>query len=752
MLLTSVSILCFFQAPSPELDALLGSAQGLPPADVLTLADGPALDALESWEFPSATPSPQPSFAEALCLTRLSARLGDATYGTLLAPLLEDALFRLAALSVLDMDAFRRNENAQAILSTWLQSETSSSAVAWAEGCRVLYDQGDGARRRAAVRWLKEAVNQRQGEAQVCALLALARTGATLEEEAILQLEALASGIHPNAGLAQSLIQGHAQKERFREKLEALERLYQSMDAEGDDSAITGSDDIGLLEEILKMARIRHMEGSYYTQEEMVAAAADGMLRLLDPYSTFFTGEEVGEFLYGLNPEYGGIGAYVNTVDGVFTIIRPIYSGPAYEAGLLSGDKILSVNGWSTADQPNDNIIKRLKGPPDTDVTVEIFRRGWTEARDFTMKRGRIEVPIVNTTSLPEGILYLELVSFSMDAAERVQRAIDSAMEAGDLRGVIFDLRNNPGGSLDAAVGICDLFLPAGKTVVTTRSRAGEEERLETESPAVVPTDIPLAILVNEYSASASEIVSGALSVHGRAVTVGQRTHGKGSVQTLLGLRGLQDERFRDGNHDRMHNEWEEYEDRNKNEVYDFGPRVKLTIAYYFLPDGSTIHTQRDHEGSIIQEGGVMPDVFVDFPNYEPVVLRELDRLISEERFRTYAKTLLEDFQETAVRLASYDAKDPALYPGWDAFFLSLDTLLEPDVARQWVRRNLRTLVSDLRGQVFAGSGFLGDYVEDPQLGEAIRQIISKSGLDWRNIAEYAATLEVPAEVVEQEG
>ena len=752
MLLTSVSILCFFQAPSQELDTLLDQAQGLSPVEVLALADAPALEAVESWKFPEADSLGQPSSATALCLTRLTARLGEATHGELLKPLLADAEFLNAALAIFDMDAYRRDEVAQTTLSAWLQSFGPSGGYAWAEGCRVLYDLGDGARRRAAVRWLKEAVSQQKGDAQIQALLALARTNATLENASMQQLELLASGLHAEAKLAQSLLESRVQKDRFREKLEALERLYQSSDSGSDSPNISGPDDIDLLEEILKMARIRHMEGSHYTREEMVAAAADGMLRLLDPYSTFFTGEEVGDFLYDLNPEYGGIGAYVNTVDGFFTIIRPIYSGPAYKAGLLSGDKILSVDGWSTADQPNDDIVKRLKGPPDTEVTVEIFRRGWTEARDFTLQRGRIEVPIVNTTFLPEGLLYLELVSFSMDAAERVRRAIDSAMANGNLHGVIFDLRNNPGGSLDAAVDICDLFLPAGKTVVTTRSRAGEVERLETTSADAVPADIPLAILVNEYSASASEIVSGALSVYGRAITVGQKTHGKGSVQTLIGLHGLPDERFRDSNRDRIHNEWEEYEDRNDNDAYDFGPRVKLTIAYYFLPDGSTIHTQRDHDGTILQEGGVMPDVFVDFPNYEPVVLRELDRLIGEERFRTYANTLLEDFQEVAVRLASYDAKDPGLYPGWDDFFASLDTLLEPDVARQWVRRNLRTRVSDLRGQVFAGSGFLGDYVEDPQLGEAIRQVLSESGLDWQSISEYATTLEVPVEDIEQEG
>ena len=291
-----------------------------------------------------------------------------------------------------------------------------------------------------------------------------------------------------------------------------------------------------MLDELLLRIRTQHMEGDKYSDEELIAAAADGMLRRLDPHSTYFSSEEYGQFMFDMTQAYGGIGAYVNTVDNVFTILRPIYSGPAYGAGLLSGDKILAVDGWSTVDQPNDEIIKRLKGEPGTEVKLEVYRTGWTKPKDIAVERARIKLPTVQTEMLPGGILYMELIEFSEDVAMMIVRAINAAQDQGELNGVVLDLRNNPGGYLMEAVQICDVFLPKGKVVVTTKSRSGSDEVYKTRVGELVSPDVPLTILINEYSASASEIVSGALSSHGRAVTVGARTYGKGSVQAYTPL------------------------------------------------------------------------------------------------------------------------------------------------------------------------------------------------------------------------
>src|SRR5262249_44156226 len=153
--------------------------------------------------------------------------------------------------------------------------------------------------------------------------------------------------------------------------------------------------------------------GKDYTREELVAAAARGMLNILDPHSTFFTGDEYKRFAFDINPEYAGIGAFVRTINNLFTIVRPIYSGPAYAAGLRSQDKVLAVDGWETRGHSEDEIIKRLKGKPGTTVKVKIARQGWPEPRDFSIQREVIQVPVLQSELLPKGIGYVELTSFA---------------------------------------------------------------------------------------------------------------------------------------------------------------------------------------------------------------------------------------------------------------------------------------------------------------------------------------------------
>ncbi|MAW59647.1 MAG: hypothetical protein CMJ94_02285, partial [Planctomycetes bacterium] len=611
----------------------------------------------------------------------------------------------------------------------------------YCEACLALAEIGDGANRRAALRYLQRTRESIDEDTQRTGALALGRTGAVLTTDVLDLLEEMANGFGPNAATATALLAQQEQRERFRSKLEAIEKARSDEAEARADARVLTPEDVEMLETILEMVRNDHMEGEKFSREELLAAAADGMLKTVDPYSTYFTGEEYGEFWFDLNPEYGGIGAYVRTIDGVFTIVRPIYSGPAFEAGLLSGDKVFSVDGWSTADQPDDEIIKRLKGPPGTEVKLEVYRDGWTEPREFELSRRKIELPVLQTERLPDGVLYLELISFTVDCGRLVAEAIQEAQQDGEVRGVVLDLRNNPGGSLEQAVAICDAFLDRGKLIVTTRARVGEVERHVTRMPALVDEEIPLTVLINKYSASASEIVAGALSVHGRATTIGERTHGKGSVQVMRRIPGLPDERYIDGNRNRIKDEWEEYEDRNGNGQYDFGPKVKLTVAYYFLPDGSTIHTQRDHEGRVTEKGGVEPDEAVEFWRYEPIVLRELDRLIEKGAFQDYAEKIVAENLTQAIELAEYDGRDVSRYPGWSEFYASLETFLDEDVARQWVRRGLRNAaeVSDARGSLFPGGGFRGDFQEDPQLEAAIRRIMEKSGRDTLAVPEYKA-------------
>lgn len=727
-------------AAGETLQDLLKQASGARPAAILQLADSSDLLLADDWQEQANQILTESEGSSKLLLVRLLTQVGGLEEGTALLELLNsDRQMALAALATLDLGGFERDETVLIGMVDWLGNQVpDDDPELYCEGALVLYNLGDGARRRAALRYLSRTRESANDDTVRSGALALGRTAAVLEGDTVELLEEIAAGISTDAALARTLLSQVDQRARFRSKLEALEELYAENQKQAESKKVD-SGDVELLERILRMAQREHMEGAKFSREELLAGAASGMLNVLDPYSTFFSGEEYKEFWFDLNPEYGGIGAYVNTINGVFTIIRPIYSGPAYQVGLLSDDKILAVDGWSTMDQPNDEVIKRLKGPPGTEVKLEVFREGWSDPKDFVVERDKIELPVLQQEMLPGNVLYLELISFTVDCGYRVASSILEAQAAGELNGVVLDLRNNPGGSLSQAVRVCDVFLPPNKLIVTTRARIGEVERHQTRSQALVPDDIPLTILTNEYSASASEIVAGALSIHGRATTVGERTHGKGSVQQLRPLPGLNDEPYHDDNRNRMKDEWEKFDDLNGNGEYDFGPKIKLTIAYYFLPDGSTIHNQRDHEGRIVEEGGVEPDIHVAFENYEPIVLRELNRLLDETAFRDYAQELFDADKDLGVELAIYDARDTGRYPGWDQYYDSLGTYLEEDIVRQWVRRALRTMVSDLRGKMFPGGGFRGDFEEDPQLQAAIAEVLRANGGKTDDVPEYAA-------------
>ena len=636
-------LLLFAQEPTDTLGPLLEEAAQATPAAVLRLADRSELLFEDGWQDAAVERLAEAEPEAQLLIGRMLTQSGDLRGREALLGLLKgDRSQQLAALATLRLGTFDSDEAAlSGIVEMIGELIPEDDAILYCEACLTLAKAGDGANRRAALRYLQRTRESLDDETQRQGALALGRSGAVLNTDTIDLLEEMAGSFGPEAAVAASLLDQQEQRDRFRAKLEAIERVRLEREETTADQSLLTSEDVEMLETILQMVQSDHMEGEKFDREELIAAAADGLLKTVDPYSTYFTGKEYSEFWFDLNPEYGGIGAYVRTTDGIFTIVRPIYSGPAFEAGLLSGDKVISVDGWSTAEQPDDEIIKRLKGPPGTTVVLELFRDGWSEPREFELERRKIELPVLQSELLPDGVLYLELVSFTVDCGPLVAQAIRDAKQQGELRGVVLDLRNNPGGSLDQAVAICDIFLDRGQLVVTTRARVGEVERHVTRTPALVDEDIPLTVLVNEYSASASEIVAGALSVHGRATTIGARTHGKGSVQVMRRLPGLPDERYIDGNRNRIKDEWEEYEDRNGNGEYDFGPKVKLTIAYYYLPDGSTIHTQRDHEGRVTQKGGVQPDETVEFWRYEPIVLRELDRLLEKGVFREYADQII---------------------------------------------------------------------------------------------------------------
>ena len=506
--------------------------------------------------------------------------------------------------------------------------------------------------------------------------------------------------------------------------------------------------DLGRIERLIQLVQEAHIDGTEVTRAELIEAAADGMLRSMDRHSSYFSPEAFKKFEQDLEAEYGGIGAYVglDRDDGLFTITRPIYSGPAYKAGLYTDDKIVRLGDWPTVGEPVNNVIKRLKGKPGTPVKLYIWRRGMdaglierpTEDMAVVIERAQITVPPVHAQMLPGGIGLVELTTFSRVASQELASAIDT-LKAEGMRGLILDLRGNTGGLLTEARNVGDLFLDKGKVVVSTKSRVYRPRSFTTSQGAIIPDDMPLVTLINRFSASASEIVSGALQDHGRSKLIGQRSFGKGSVQNLIRLPGEADDEFADENNNRRHDDWETItKDHDGDGEFDYAPRIKLTIEQYLLPTGRSIHRKVDEEGNITSAGGVEPDETVAPMRRESWRLVEMRKLQDTRKLRDWARDKFDTNQEEFGKLALCDMDDPAAYSGFGELYGELDTILSEDDVRFLLRIEVRRLVQDAQGHAFP----LGDFQEDSQLQAAVRSILADLGATPDSQVAYERTFD----------
>jgi hypothetical protein len=339
---------------------------------------------------------------------------------------------------------------------------------------------------------------------------------------------------------------------------------------------------------------------------------------------------------------------------------------------------------------------------------------------------------------LPGGIGLVELQDFNGLASRELARAL-AAMLGRDLRGLILDLRYNRGGVLDEARNVADLFLPAGELVVTTDYRVEKPDRLYTTRPALVPSDVPMVVLMNRFSASASEIVAGALSDHGRAIVAGERSFGKGAVQNVRPVIGMRDDAFEDSNENGIYDTWERLvSDRNGNGEFDFAPRVRMTVGRYLLPSGRSIHRELDADRNVISEGGIVPDIEVQEESVEAWRRQEQRRVYGTLAPRRYVNERWDEHAELFRRLALCDEKDPSLYPDFDALYKGLETVLSEDDVRMIVRLELRRHVQDERGGAFP----FGDYQEDAQVQAAVASLLQQLGRQAQDFPEYRATFD----------
>jgi carboxyl-terminal processing protease len=332
----------------------------------------------------------------------------------------------------------------------------------------------------------------------------------------------------------------------------------------------------------------QQIESNYVTEvdrRELMDAAIRGMIRHLDQYSSYIPPANTKQFNQTVEQEFGGIGVHVDTRGHFLRVLSPLSGSPAAKAGLRSGDAILEVDGTSLEDINHRDAIKMIQGPAGRPVVLKILHIGDDqEPENITVVRQVIQVPTVHGFHLKEDkqwnfmcsdadkIGYIHLTHFGRHSAEEIRDTVRQLVEQ-EMQGLIIDLRSNPGGLLDVAIEICDMFLSKGN-IVSVKGRNVTDRSWDASAAETFP-DFPIAILVNRYSASASEVVSAALQDNQRAIVVGERTWGKGSVQNVIGLE-------------------------------DGGSQLKLTMASYHRPSGVNIHRMKGAKTEDVW--GVTPD------------------------------------------------------------------------------------------------------------------------------------------------
>lgn len=302
--------------------------------------------------------------------------------------------------------------------------------------------------------------------------------------------------------------------------------------------------------------------------------AIQGMLSSLDPHSAYLREEDFSELQESTSGKFGGLGIEVGMENGLVRVITPIDDTPAQRAGIRSGDLIISLDGEAVMGMTLGDAVERMRGEPGTIIKIEVRREGVADILSFALERAEIKVASVRTQKLSGDIGYIRITQFQEKTGKELNKALKAWKDNDAVNGVILDLRNNPGGVLQAAVEVVDSFVSEG-LIVYTKGRNPMSDMSYSAHDDTVSEDVPLVVLINGGSASASEIVAGALQDHKRAVIVGTRSFGKGSVQTVLPVTETS--------------------------------AVKLTTARYFTPDGRSIQAQGITPDIVIEQSEVTP-------------------------------------------------------------------------------------------------------------------------------------------------
>ncbi len=330
-------------------------------------------------------------------------------------------------------------------------------------------------------------------------------------------------------------------------------------------------DELKIFTEVLDIIQKNYVEKP--KPKELIYGAIKGMLNSLDPHSSFLTPDEFKELQIETKGEFGGVGIEITLKDGWLTVVSPIEDTPAYKAGIKAGDRIVKIDGKFTRDMSLNEAVKMIRGPKGTKVTLSIWRKGFKEPKDFVITRSIITIKSVKVKTLEPGYGYVRITSFQENTTSELQKALSNLERQNKpLKGIILDLRNNPGGLLDQAVKVADVFLNKG-LIVYIKGRK-ESARMDFYAhPNKHPHPYPIVTLVNEGTASAAEIVAGALQDHHRSLLIGETTFGKGSVQTIIPL--------------------------------EDGSALRLTTALYYTPSGRCIQATGIEPDLVLSDGQV---------------------------------------------------------------------------------------------------------------------------------------------------
>tara|TARA_B100000683_G_scaffold17550_3_gene17381 strand:- start:16237 stop:17934 length:1698 start_codon:yes stop_codon:yes gene_type:complete len=425
---------------------------------------------------------------------------------------------------------------------------------------------------------------------------------------------------------------------------------------------------------------------------DLMKKAIDSMLESLDPYTSYIPESEMEDFRFMTTGQYGGIGAIISKREDYVIISEPYEGFPAQKAGLIAGDKLIEINGKSVKGKSTEDVSKVLKGQPNTTVNVLIEREGEEKPFEVELKREEVKVKSVPFYTMLEGeIGYIKMTSFTRNVSKEVAEAYKELTKDKDIKGLVFDLRGNPGGLLNEAVNTTNLFIDKDLEVVSTKGKVKDWDKVYKTLNQPLDKDIPLVVLINSRSASASEIVSGAIQDLDRGVVIGQRSFGKGLVQQTRKL--------------------------------SYNSQLKVTIAKYYIPSGRCIqaldYTSRNDDGSVgsipdslkteyktlngrsvWDGGGVKPDISLEPRKYSNILIS----IMSKRHIFDFANKYYRE-HETLPSSSVFEVNDE-LYNNFITYLSGKDyeyeTRTEKAIAKLIKDANKEKYVSDLQAEIDA--------------------------------------------------